>query len=304
MSSNPFVRVTWAVLPVVIALGFALLPKRFRVDTPLIKEQTWGCGAVSFAMGTVFSVNLLLISFHAIEHITSGSLLALMLFSFFPTLTYAAPVSFVVLFRERKSLRSLGIARDRTISLIAAAVAAYFMFVFLWAARRYLQGTGWDSLYRNEQFGDLLSVTPIGYALLYTALVVVSGSVDEVVFRGFALLPLARVITPSGAVISTALFWSMAHFVDPDRTLRFFFEGLLYGWMFYRMGSLFPTLTFHALSNVGAVSDFVFGRLAKAGIRWTNLEHFLYIGMGSFAVVVVASLISLYWRPRRRPLLV
>jgi membrane protease YdiL (CAAX protease family) len=300
VTSHPFVTALWALLPVAIAFGLSFLPERYKVETALSREQTWGCRDVSLAFAVVFGVNLLLRTVEPLRRVAGQSLWTLEMAALFPLLLYMAPVGFIVLRRERKSLQSLGLGREGVVPVIASATSVYFFVVFLWSAWRYFGGKGWSSLYTNRLFGDLLHLTPIGHSLLIVTLVVAGGLADEIIFRGFALIPLSRVIGPVGAIVATALSWSMVHFTIAGRTLAFFIEGLLYGCVFYRAGSLLPTLTFHGLSNLGAVSDFVFGRLAKAGLRWTSREHFLYIGLGSLSVSLAAVLIALLGRPQWR----
>jgi len=296
MNPDPLSRVIWGLLPIAVVLGISFLPERFRVNKELSMEQSWGCRDVALAFAVVFGMNLLLRTVEPLGRIAGNSLLALELLSLLPPLLSVAPVGFIVVHREKRSLFSLGITRCRGVSLICSATALYFFLVFVWSLRQYYAGQDWSSLYTNQLFGNLSHFMSVGHFSVFLLVVLVGGSAEEFVFRGFALLPLSRVIGPYGGIVATAFFWSMAHFTDPGRTLAYFGEGLLYGWVFYRTGSLIPTLTFHGLRNLGFFSDYAFARLAKAGMHWTSQEHMLYVGVGSLLVAGAATILAILGR--------
>lgn len=300
MSLDPLAIIIWGLLPIGIVLGISFLPERFRVNTNLSMEQTWGCRDVALVIAVVFGLSLLLRTVQPLGRIAGNSLLALEVLSLLPPFLSVAPVGFIVVLRERRSLRSIGITRGRGVSLFCSATSVYFFLVFLWSLRQYLGGRDWSSLYTNQLFGNLSHFMSVGHFLLFLLIILAGASAEEIVFRGFALLPLSRVISPYGGIVAAALFWSMAHFTDFGRTLAYFGEGLLYGWVFLRTGSLIPTLTFHGLRNLGFFSDYAFARLANAGVRWTSEEHLLYIGVGSLAVASVASIVAILGRAKGR----
>lgn len=296
MSLDPLARVIWGLLPIAVVLGLSFLPERFRMNTNLSMEQSWGCRDVALAFAVVFGSNLLLTTVELLGRIAGNSLFALEVLSLLPPLLSVAPVGFIVVLRERRSLRSLGITHGRSVSLFCWATGLYFFLVFLWSLRQYFAGRDWSALYTNQLFGNLSHLMSAGQFSLFLLVILAGSSAEEIVFRGFALLPLSRVVSPSGGIVATALFWSMAHFTDPGRTLAYFGEGLLYGWVFHRTGSLIPTLTFHGLRNLGFFSDYAFARLAKAGVHWTREEHLLYVGVGSVAVASVAIIVAILAR--------
>jgi membrane protease YdiL (CAAX protease family) len=295
-------RALWGSFPVAIVFGLSFLPTRFNVRTALAKEQTWGCRAVSSALAVVIAVNLLWMSFPlaSLRALGQGSLWAIELTLLLSQLLYVTPVVLIVVLRERGNLRSLGLTHHRALFLSATATAAYSLLVFVWSLPRYFGRLDWSDLYTNKVFGDFLARGPMEHALLIVLLVATGACVDEIVVRGFALIPISRVIGPTGGIVATALIWSLAHFADLGRTAGIFVLGLPLGWMFLRTGSLIPSLTFHVLWNLGSVSDFGFGRLAQAGVRLTSWEHFLYIGLGSLGIAVAAMLVAFLAWPRDR----
>lgn len=295
-------EVLWALFPVATTLGLSLLPERSRIDSALARQQTWGCRAVSAVLAVVFAVNVfrLIVLSPLAQPLVRGTLWPIALVLLLSQLFYFGPVAAILLLRQRFSPQSLGLGRQHAGPFTAAAAAAYFFVVFVWSLPRYYGRLDWSDLYKNEIFGLLLVHAPITEALAIVILVVVGACVEEVIFRGVALIPLARVITPAGGIIATALFWSMAHFTSHERTFGIFVLGHLLGWMFLRTGFLFPSLTFHVLWNLGSVSDFAFGRLAQAGVRFTSEEHFLYIGLGSLGIALMATLVAVLTWPRHR----
>lgn len=298
---DPITRILWTFLPAAIAFGLSFLPERFKVHTPLSEEQTWGCRAVSFVLAFVSGGSLLWLAadLRPLRGVGRGSPWPLELLLFLSQVFYLAPAVLVLRLHGRPWLRSVGLTRSRALSLGASAVASYFLFVFLWSALRYFGRKDWSTLYTNYLFGDLLHRVPLLHLLVLVTLAATSACVEEIIFRGLALVPISRVIGSVGGITATAVFWSLGHSAGLPRTVGIFLLGLLLGWMFYRTGSLVPSLAFHVLWNLGAMSDSVFGRLRAAGIQWTNEQHFLYIGLDSLIVAFAALLVAHF--ARRRP---
>ena len=303
MFGDPIVIVLWALAPAAIVFGLSFLPARFPLNIGPSNDQPWGCRAVSlvllFALGAPFvvwfpsSIRILAHFFERRPWLFQGLLFILQGIPVIPV---------TMLFRRYNGLflRTVGLTRDRAIYLGAVAAATYFMLVFLRSALRHFSGEGWTGLYTNTLYGPDFYRWPLSHALVLVAFSLVAGGVEELVFRGVALIPIARVLGPTGGIVVTALLWSMSHF-DFARTLATFPLGLFLGWLFYRTGSLVPSITFHVLANLGAGSDLVFGRLRAAGVHWTSAQHFHYVGLGSLGVALCCATMALLARQNTRP---
>jgi membrane protease YdiL (CAAX protease family) len=295
---NPFsVPLYWFLLVVGFVFTLARFPPRWQRETRLFHEQTWGCRAVALVLAAVYALILLIPLALTRRALPGWAWVGL--FSAYP-LFLLVPVAYIVRVREHRPFRSLGLAGDRAVSPTAAAIASYFGLVALLAAHRYATGTGWDTLYSGRIVSDPSRASTWGL-LLGLAVIVGVSCAEEIIYRGFALLPVARVVGPVAAIGLTAFAWGLAHIdrAGHDR-IRIFLLGLALGWVFYHTESLYPVMAFHVLVNLGSFSDVLFSRLPAAGIHWTNEEHFRYIGGGSLVLALAAAGVAIALR-RRRP---
>lgn len=93
--------------------------------------------------------------------------------------------------------------------------------------------------------------------LLYFALIVAAPVFEEIFFRGFLLKGLSLSwLKPVGAVVLTALCWSLLHLqYDWYGILQIFLGGLLFGFARLRTGSIYVTITMHAFQNLVATME-------------------------------------------------
>lgn len=75
---------------------------------------------------------------------------------------------------------------------------------------------------------------------------------EEFYFRGVLQPALEKRLSKYPALIVGALIFALAHVVADQHFLRLlvFFPGLLFGWLKMRSGSIFPSVLFHAFSNL------------------------------------------------------
>jgi membrane protease YdiL (CAAX protease family) len=71
---------------------------------------------------------------------------------------------------------------------------------------------------------------------------------EEAAFRGHLLSLLRARLPPAGAIAVTALAFAALH-LDPVRFVAVFELGVLYGWLAWRAGSLWPAIAAHAANN-------------------------------------------------------
>lgn len=93
---------------------------------------------------------------------------------------------------------------------------------------------------------EQLSQWPMWLQFVFIALT--PGICEEVLFRGFALRPLEKSMGKKGAIIVTALIFSVVH-LDLVRLVPTFALGLAFGAMAIQSGSLLPSIVFHVLNN-------------------------------------------------------
>ncbi len=100
--------------------------------------------------------------------------------------------------------------------------------------------------------GRIFQAPPLARA----ALVVVAGLLapvcEEAAFRGYLQRTLARAVGPARAIAVAAVLFALRH-VDPVRFPALVFLGVLFGWLAWRSGSLWPAVAAHAANNACAV---------------------------------------------------
>jgi len=74
---------------------------------------------------------------------------------------------------------------------------------------------------------------------------------EEIAYRGYLQRTLARALGPGLAIGLGALLFSARH-LDPLRFAPILFLGVLFGWLSWRAGSLWPSIAAHAANNAVA----------------------------------------------------
>lgn len=91
---------------------------------------------------------------------------------------------------------------------------------------------------------------PVWLSLLTTA--VLAPVFEEWLCRGEVLRGLLRKMAPGKAIALSALFFAVLH-LNPWQALNAFVLGCLFGYVYYRTGSLWLTMLMHATNNALAV---------------------------------------------------
>ena len=97
-----------------------------------------------------------------------------------------------------------------------------------------------------------------GAALTFIALVLWTPFTEEVFFRGFVFAGLWPRLGSTGAIIVSALIFSLFH-VAPGVLIPIFITGVLLAWLYRRTGSLWPSIVAHAGQNAIALTVTMLG---------------------------------------------
>jgi hypothetical protein len=92
-----------------------------------------------------------------------------------------------------------------------------------------------------------------GAALTFIALVLWTPFTEEVFFRGFVFAGLWPRLGSTGAIIVSALIFSLFH-IAYGVLIPIFITGVLLAWLYRRTGSLWPSIVAHAGQNGIALS--------------------------------------------------
>ena len=149
-----------------------------------------------------------------------------------------------------------------------------------------LMPESWREIYSVE--GLFRGHTPVELALIVVGVGLVAPVCEEFFFRGFFLQGLkSRGGPPFKALVWSAVFFSALH-LDPVGFLARVELGLLFGWLWLRTGSLWPSLLAHVANNAVSMALYFLGkasetvRSASPRQEWMTLG--LYVGVGLAAL--------------------
>jgi uncharacterized protein len=111
---------------------------------------------------------------------------------------------------------------------------------------------GWVAANDVSKLFELPGWQPAGIAVVASLLAPLC---EEVTFRGYVLSAFAR-RRPAAAIAGAALLFAVMH-VDPVRFVAVFALGVLFGWLAWRSGSIWPAVAAHAANN-GTASALAF----------------------------------------------
>ena len=172
--------------------------------------------------------------------------------SFVLVLTNAVSALGLILYFLKKHGRSLSSLGLRNFNWLRAAgwIGAGLIGFRIVVALAYLAAdkliTSFDPL--QEQSNEFTQSGSEYYWISFAALVIIPPLIEELVFRGYLFPALAkRWGVAAGAVLSSLLF-GLAHF-QLNVTIYTLILGVLLCMMYYRLGSLWPGIFFHAINN-------------------------------------------------------
>ena len=110
------------------------------------------------------------------------------------------------------------------------------------------------SLWLQEHMPELPNVVENEFSMIlasrwgYLGIGLLAPLAEEVVFRGAILRSLLGRYRPWTAICLSALLFALIH-VNPAQLPHAFAVGLLFGWMYYRTGSILPSMAYHWANN-------------------------------------------------------
>ena len=123
----------------------------------------------------------------------------------------------------------------------------------------FLLGLGFDA--PEQTAVQALFDSNIALPLTGFALLIMTPLSEEIFFRGFIFPGLIRPLGLAGAMLATGVLFGAIHITGSDTVaiaLPFSAIGALFCWLYYRTGSLWPSIITHLLFNsvgfaVGAI---------------------------------------------------
>ncbi len=111
---------------------------------------------------------------------------------------------------------------------------------------------------------------------------------EEAAFRGYVQNALLSRLRPGAAIAASSFLFAAMH-LDPVRFVAVFALGLLFGWLAWRSGSLWPSVAAHAANN-GIASLLTVSGLAELGPETANPRAaLLTLVIAGFPLLLLAS---------------
>ena len=225
-----------------------------------IDPKPWGVPAIAAVLAIPVALFASSFLVDAPEDLTTGQIVAGLVSTLvFKDALFIALVAGFALWRYRLGWQGLGLrAFDRSLWwLPVVAAAAALVSVIVYGA--ILVGLGFDQPEHKEvqTFFESSAVLPLtGFAL-----VIMAPLSEEIFFRGFIFPGLIRPLGLAGGMVASGILFGAFHITGSETVallLPFSAIGALFCWLYYRTGSLWPSIITHLLFNsvgfaVGAI---------------------------------------------------
>ncbi|MFT5687065.1 MAG: membrane protease YdiL (CAAX protease family) [Myxococcota bacterium] len=169
--------------------------------------------------------------------------------------------------RLRAGWSALGFVRCEPVWLLRGAiwVVGFLGVSFAWGLLLQVLGVG-----AQQEIGLVVMESwPSSEAALMIAYgVAVAPLVEELLFRGFLLPPLAARLGARGGIAMSALLFGMMHLADPQAVPPLIILGAVLGWLRLRSGSLWPVLVLHVGNNAVAFSLLLLSQHLEGAAMW------------------------------------
>ena len=143
-----------------------------------------------------------------------------------------------------------------------------------------------DAACIKDVMDQLLKESPFWCTLLSVS--VFAPLVEEWLCRGLVLRGLMNKMKPAGAICISAAFFAILH-MNPWQALPAFLLGVLFGYVYYKTGSLKLTMLMHCVNNTMAVVFSKIPSLEEAEGFMDVMSTWAYAGIFMACVAFVAA---------------
>lgn len=161
---------------------------------------------------------------------------------FWPTLTVSALILLSLSLLRFSSMKVKITSRG----FLIGVVSAFLIYAFFWAGFQIVRGLPGFSQQVSWVY-QLRGTTPITF--IAAALLFPIGPTEELYWRGFIQRHLNSTLSPAKGLLVTSALYTLIHVStsNPSLMLVALIGGLFWGYMFNRLGDLFPVLVSHVL---------------------------------------------------------
>ena len=219
--------------------------------------KPWGLPAVLLALllpGLLWASSLITPLFaETPEDLSQGQVVATLLFSILVGFLFIGLAAGLSLWRYRLSWSELGIRPfDRGfwwLPLVAAGGAHAAIIVY----GVVLTAVGAEGAVPEQEDLEELFDSKAVLPLTAVATVIMAPVAEEIFFRGFVFAGMLRPFGPAGAMLTSGLLFGLFHVTGIDTiglVLPFGAIGILFAWLYYRTGSVWPSIVTHLIFNL------------------------------------------------------
>ena len=186
----------------------------------------------------------------------------------------------------------VGLKRDNYKSLtpLVLGVSVVFIFSAMYVLNLLIEQTGLPNTMEDTFLA--MSRNPMGIL----SITLLGPMLEELLFRGAIQGELQRQMKPWKAIIVSSLLFGLVH-MNPAQIPFAFLLGMLFGWLYYRTGSLLPGLVGHVLNNsVATVNMYLNGDATIEEQMSSDLAMWLWA-----LVALVAFVLAALWLNRQLP---
>ena len=169
-------------------------------------------------------------------------------------------------------------------------VSVVFVFSAMYVLNLLIEQTGLPNT--MEETFLAMSRNPLGIL----SITLLGPVLEELLFRGAIQGDLQRQMSPWKAIIVSSLLFGVVH-MNPAQIPFAFLLGMLFGWLYYRTGSLLPGIVGHVLNNsVATVNMYLYGDATIEEQMSSDLVMWLWA-----LVALVAFVMAALWLNRLLP---
>ena len=178
----------------------------------------------------------------------------------------------------------------KALTLPVLCVSVVFVFSAMYVLNLLIEQTGLPNT--MEETFLAMSRNPLGIL----SITLLGPVLEELLFRGAIQGDLQRQMSPWKAIIVSSLLFGVVH-MNPAQIPFAFLLGMLFGWLYYRTGSLLPGIVGHVLNNsVATVNMYLHGDATIEEQMSSDLVMWLWA-----LVALVAFVMAALWLNRLLP---
>jgi membrane protease YdiL (CAAX protease family) len=222
-----------------------------------VDPKPWGVAAILVALiipGLLWASSLAVsVSQGAPKHLSDGEIITGLILTIILDLVFIGLAVWLSLRRHHLKPDALGLRpfdRDLWWMPLAAAGGAHLAIV-VYSLVLSAVGAG-AAVPKQEDLGQLFQ-SPAILPLTGLATVVMAPIAEEIFFRGFIFGGLVRPLGIVGAMVVSGFIFGAFHIQSADSVgllLPFGLVGMLFAWLYYRTGSILPSMGAHFLFNL------------------------------------------------------